>query len=154
MPAGVGPASLPQFNGPAVAARGRALFFDAARENCGACHAVGGRGMAIGPDLTALPVKSAGDVLIAAQATRAQHVITAKLNDGEQFPAIRSEQAGDIVRLYDVTSTPPVLRTLQRSEIASLTEYPGWRHNDFLKSYTRAELNEIIAYVRWAATGR
>jgi mono/diheme cytochrome c family protein len=113
MPAGVGPASLPQFNGPAVAARGRALFFDAARENCGACHAVGGRGMAIGPDLTALPVKSAGDVLIAAQATRAQHVITAKLNDSEQFPAIRSEQAGDIVRLYDVTSTPPVLRTLR-----------------------------------------
>ena len=55
MPPGIGPASLASFNGPPQAARGHALFFDPARENCGACHSIAGRGIAIGPDLKSLP---------------------------------------------------------------------------------------------------
>ncbi len=154
MPPGVGPATTASFNGPAQAGRGHALFFDAARDNCGACHSVGGRGIAIGPDLTALPVKPADDVMTAIRAERSQHVVVARLKDGEQFPALRAEQSGEQVRLYDLTSTPPVLRTLDRGELLSLTEYPAWRHSDFAKSYTPAELNDIIVYLRWAATGK
>jgi mono/diheme cytochrome c family protein len=154
MPPGVGPASFSTFNGPPQVARGHGLFFDAARETCGVCHSVGGRGMAIGPDLTALPVKRAAEILNAIRAERSQHVRRAKLKDGEEFPALRAEQTASQVRLYDLSSTPPVLRTFDRAEIVSLTEYPGWRHADFTRSYSSTELTDVIAYLGWAATGK
>jgi mono/diheme cytochrome c family protein len=153
MPPGVGPASTQQFRGPAPAARGYALFFDAIRDNCGVCHAVGGKGTAVSPDLTALPVKTPAEVTSAIHASRSRHVLIAKLKDGEEFPAVLADQSGAQVRLYDLTATPPVLRALARSEVASLSENTGWRHSDFVKSYAPTELDDIVIYLRWAATG-
>lgn len=147
MPPGVGPASLPVFSGPPQAARGRTLFSDPARENCAVCHAVAGRGIAIGPDLTA-----ASALLNRVHSTESRHVLTASLQSGEQFPALLVSQAGDEVRLYDLTSTPPVLRTFARSQIVSLKQGSAWRHDDVSKKYSAAELEDIVAYLRWAAT--
>ena len=154
MPPGVGPAALPGFNGPPQAGRGHALFFDPVRANCGVCHAVGGRGIAIGPDLTSLPAKSQAELTGAIHATRSRHVLTAKLQSGEQFPALLAAQNGDEVRLYDLTAQPPVLRTFARSQVVSLVENPAWRHSDVVKDYSSAELEDIVAYLRWAATGQ
>jgi mono/diheme cytochrome c family protein len=154
MPPGVGPAALPGFNGPPQAGRGRALFFDPARANCGVCHAVGGRGVAIGPDLTSLPAKSQAELTSAIHATASRHVLTAKLQSGEQFPALLAAETGDEVRLYDLTAPPPVLRTFTRAQVVSLVEDAAWRHSDVVKDYSTAELEDIAAYVRWAATGR
>ena len=151
MPPGVGPASLPGFSGPPQAARGRSLFSDPARENCAICHAVGGRGIAIGPDLTA--VKDAAEMTARIHATESRQVLAAKLQSGEQFPALLVSQTGDQVRLYDLTSTPPVLRTLAKSQVVALSQTPAWRHADFSKDYSGAELEDIAAYLRWAATG-
>jgi mono/diheme cytochrome c family protein len=154
MPPGVGPATLPSFNGPPEAGRGYALFFDATRDHCGVCHALGGRGIAIGPDLSALGAKSPADIKSPIHATRSRHTLTAKLKDGEEFPAVLAEQNGSQVRLYDLTLTPPVLRTYLRSEVESLTENTSWRHNDFVKSYNGRELDDIVIYLRWAAAGK
>ncbi len=150
MPPGVGPASLPSFNGPPRAGRGRALFFDAARENCGVCHAVGERGIAIAPDLTAPPARSEAELTERIHAAQSRHVLTAKLQSGESFPALLASETGDAVRLYDLTKTPPVLRTLARREIVSLAQNPAWRHDDFVKDYSPPELEDVIAYLRWA----
>jgi len=148
MPPGVGPASQPVFNGPPQAARGRALFSDPVRENCAVCHAVAGRGIAIGPDLTA------GSALLnRIHSTESRHVLTASLQSGERFPALLVSQTGDEVRLYDLTSIPPVLRTFARSQVVSLVQNPAWRHEDVSKNYSGAELEDIVAYLRWAATG-
>src|SRR2546428_6706377 len=129
MPPGIGPAAIPSFNGPPEAARGHALFFDPARNNCGVCHAVGRRGIAIGPDLTTmraiaigpapttLPVKDAAELTSQIHATR---VLTAKLASGEEFPALLAEQDANQVRLYDLTVTPPVLRTFSRRDVVAL----------------------------------
>jgi mono/diheme cytochrome c family protein len=154
MPPGVGPASMASFNGPPQAARGHALFFDPARNNCSACHAVGGRGIAIGPDLTALPVKNPAEVSGMIHAVRSRHVLTAKLASGEEFPALLAEQSGNQVRLYDLTLPPPVLRTLARRDVVSLVENPAWHHLDFVKDYSAAELEDTAVYLRWAATGQ
>lgn len=151
MPPGVGPASLPSFSGPPQAARGRSLFSDPARENCAICHAVGGRGITIGPDLTA--VKNAADVMGRIHATESRHILTATLQSGDQFPALVVSQTGDQVRLYDLTSTPPVLRTFAKSQVVSLLQTTAWRHADFSKDYSGPELEDIVAYLRWAATG-
>lgn len=150
MPPGAGPAAIPSFRGPAAAARGHELFFDATRANCGVCHAVGGRGMAIGPDLAAKPEMALGDP----DAAHSKHVLTAKLQNGEEFPALRGEQNENQVTLYDLTLAPPVLRTFLRSEVASLAPNPSWRHSDFTKDYTRTDLEAIAVYLRWVATGR
>jgi len=154
MPPGAGPAALPGFNGPPQAGRGRALFFDPARANCGVCHAVGGRGIAIGPELTSLPMKSQAELASAMNATASRHVLTAKLQTGEQFPALLAAQNGDEVRLYDLTAPPPVLRTFARSQIVSLVESPAWRHADVVKDYSAQELEDVAAYLHWAATGQ
>ena len=151
MPAGIGPATTPGFKGPAAAARGYELFSDPARTNCGVCHAVGGRGIAIGPDLTA---GKSSEMLSEIGATRSQHVVTAKLKSGEGFPALLVEQNAQEIRLYDLTLTPPVMRTLLRAEVVSLDPQASWRHSDFVKDYSGAELEEIAVYLRWASSGK
>jgi len=154
MPPGIGPAAIPSFNGPPQAARGHALFFDPTRNNCAVCHAVGGRGIAVGPELTALPAKTTGELSSQIHATHSRHVLTAKLATGEEFPALLAEQNANQVRLYDLTLTPPVLRTLARRDVASLGQNTGWRHEDFVRDYSAAELEDIVVYLRWAATGQ
>ena len=150
MPPGAGPAAIPSFTGPPAAARGRGLFFDPTRQNCGICHAVGGRGIAVGPDLTAHP---GGQVLREIQATHSRHVLKAKLKNGDEFAALLVGQTAERVQLYDLTSAPPVLRTFARSDVAATGQNAGWRHADFVREYSPAELEEIVEYLRWAATG-
>jgi mono/diheme cytochrome c family protein len=154
MPPGIGPAAIPSFNGPPQAGQGHALFFDPPRNHCGVCHAVGGRGIAIGPDLTTFPVKAAAELTSQIRATRSRHVLTAKLASGEEFPALLAEQNANQVRLYDLTITPPVLRTFARRAVVSLAQNVAWRHEDFVNDYSAAELEDIVVYLRWAATGR
>jgi mono/diheme cytochrome c family protein len=154
MPPGIGPAAIPSFNGPPQAARGHALFFDPPRNNCAVCHAVGGRGIAIGPDLTALPAKTPAELTVQIHATHSRHVLTAKLATGEEFPALLAEQNANQVRLYDLTLTPPVMRTFARRDVLSLAQNANWRHEDFAKDYSAAELEDVVVYLRWAATGR
>jgi mono/diheme cytochrome c family protein len=148
MPPGTGPAAMPAFKGPAAAARGHELFFDATRANCATCHAVGGRGISIGPDLTSQPA------LADIEAVRSRLVLTAKLKNGEEFPALAGERRVDQVTLYDLTIAPPVLRTLDRSEVLSLAPSTTWRHDDFVKDYSRSDLESILVYLRWAAAGK
>ncbi len=149
MPPGVGPAATVGFNGPPQAGRGHVLFFDLTRQNCGICHSVGGRGVAIGPDLVG---KSAEGILNDIHATRSRHVLTAKLTNGEEFPALLAEQNGNAIRLYDLTIAPPVLRSFDRAEVASLVQNPSWRHEGFVKDYSSAELEDVVEYLRWAIT--
>jgi hypothetical protein len=81
-------------------------------------------------------------------------VVTAKLKNGEEFPALLVEQNVQEIRLYDLTLSPPVMRTLLRAEIISLGPNSSWRHSNFVKDYSRAELEEIVVYLRWAASGK
>jgi mono/diheme cytochrome c family protein len=154
MPPGVGPATLESFNGPPQAERGYAAFFDPTRDNCGNCHAMGGRGSAIGPDLAKIAEKNARDVVAAVGSSKSQHVLTATLADGETFPALQFAQNGSQIQLYDLTVIPPVLRTFARAQVTSLRANPAWAHRDVAKIYTAAELGDIAVYLRWAATGK
>lgn len=154
MPPGVGPATIAAFRGPEQAGRGHRLFFEPEREGaCGACHALGGRGIAVGPDLSNLGSKSARDMASAIRSNHSRHVLTATLNHGEVFPALRAEQAEKWIKLYDLSVTPPVLRTLERPEIVSLHENTDWSHAGVVKDYRPEQLADIIAYIRWASSG-
>src|SRR6266436_4811091 len=93
------PATAPAaevFNGPAEAARGRDLFFAANR--CGSCHALGGRGTAVGPDVSKVPPEQ---FAAAMRGTASRRVRTMKLKDGESFPAIVGAEDGGLVQVFD-----------------------------------------------------
>jgi mono/diheme cytochrome c family protein len=154
MPSGEGPATAQRFNGPPEAGRGFALFFDPARDHCGVCHSTSGRGIAIAPDPAEAVSKSPTDAIAVIRSTSARKVVRVKTKDGESFVALRASESKDTVKVYDLTSAPPVLRTLERSEIESIAADPSWRHNDFVQPYSAAELSDIVAYLRWAATGK
>lgn len=155
MPPGTGPAAIAAFQGPGQASRGHALFFDATRETrCGTCHALGGRGIAIGPDLSQSGGSSPKQLAASIRGARSRHTLKARLRNGEELPVVRAGQDGDLVKLYDLTTPPPVLRTLERAEIDSLTEFAGWSHSEVAKGYQDAELADIVSYLYWAVQGQ
>jgi len=51
------------------------------------------------------------------------------------------------VKFYDLTSSPPVLRTLQPDAVA-ITEGSSWMHASVLGTYTDMELAAVLAFLR------
>ena len=129
---------------------GEALF----GERCTQCHALKGRGTAVGPDLSVmgrLPVRA---IATAIRSTATQYVQTVKLKSGESFPGM--PLAGDESRpqFYDVSKMPPELRQIERSDIKSNTaSQDAWKHPPAIANYTGEEIADIVAYIRYAVTG-
>ncbi len=66
---------------------------------------------------------------------------------GESFPALVLSQGSRQVKLYDLTSPPPVLRTLAPGSV-SLKDGSAWRHASALAGYSDAELDSILVFLR------
>lgn len=148
MPAGVGPAEFAEFTLPEHVQRGHDLFFDATRgTRCATCHTAGERGIAVASDLTRLA--NPGEAIARLRTLEPKNVVTAKLRSGEIFPAVVSEQDDRYVRLYDLTVPPPVLRTVERSEVVSVDRSKDWRHDAVIPHYSDEELKALIAYMEW-----
>ncbi len=130
------------FSGSPAAARGRDLFFGA--NACGSCHALGGRGAAVGPDVSKVPAEQ---LVPAIHVTQSHRVRTVKLKDGESFPAIVGAEDGGFVQVFDLTATPPVRRTLEKGEIEA-TEPASWSHQSVAASCTPEQLADVVAYIK------
>ena len=150
MPSGVGPATFRKLQVPLQVRAGYELFFDAIRiRRCGTCHSLAGQGISIGPDLTKLASKENGELLSLIRGNHSKHVLTATLKNGGVFPVLRVEQTEAQVRVYDLSSPLPVLRTLGRSEIQSLVQANDWPHRSVVTSYNHQELKAILLYLNW-----
>ncbi len=64
------------------------------------------------------------------------------------FPAIVVEQTPDRVRIYDLSSPLPVLRTFRPADIR-LTVGAAWSHHSAMGDYTEAELDSVQEYLAW-----
>jgi mono/diheme cytochrome c family protein len=98
----------------AVDRPGKAVFL----EHCGSCHTGQGAGAAVAGDIsgrTELPAST-------------KRVRTVKLKDGETFPSLVAGEEAGVVRVYDLTEPPPVKRSLERGEIASIEQGAAWSH--------------------------
>lgn len=146
---GVKVSSLPAVKpaAPAVEAHpGRSLFFDATKgTRCGSCHVLDNQGVAVGPALARAAAASA-DILNAIQKGRANRVRMAAIRGEAPFPAIVVEQSSDTVRLYDLNSMTPVLRTLRARDV-TIRPASDWLHGSLVKGYTAAELTMIASYL-------
>lgn len=132
--------------------RGQSLFYEASK-GCGTCHAIKGRGTAVGPDLRGMGRLSPQAIATAVRSTVTAYVQTAKLKSGESFPAMPVAQDDKVVQVYDLSKSPPELRKIERPEITLANHDGSWKHMARKDTYTNEQLADIIAYVRYAASG-
>jgi mono/diheme cytochrome c family protein len=127
----------------AEAERGRALFFDAVRGfgRCSTCHEVNGMGIAVTTPIEKIPADAA-----ALRALATPDVRTAAVS-GEAMPALIVSQGKTRALFYDLTSAPPVLRTVDPDAL-KVSEGSAWRHAAVIGAYNDAELASILAFLR------
>jgi mono/diheme cytochrome c family protein len=124
------------------AVAGRELFFDSSRlPGCAACHAIDNMGGEV-----AAPLRSISSVE-ALRAVRATQVRTARVPGEAEFPAVIAQVTSESMRLYDLSSPLPVLRTFPKSEV-TLREGSRWTHSSAVARYAENELEFILAYIR------
>lgn len=138
------------------AAKGKALFFDLTNETrCGICHKVGPDGSAtIGPNLAQSAVgKSKRQLLTAIRKPGAAvafgySTTEVRLSSGEVVSGILADRGEHIVRLYDMETLPPVLRSFYGDEVRRVrgrkrSQMPA---GDSL-GYSAEQLNAIVTYL-------
>jgi mono/diheme cytochrome c family protein len=125
------------------AEQGRALFFDAIRGfgRCSTCHEVNGVGISVTTPITRIPADAA-----ALRALATPDIQTATV-DNEAMPALIVSQGQTRALFYDLTSAPPVLRTVDPSTL-KVAEGSAWRHASVIGAYNDAELTSILGYLR------
>jgi mono/diheme cytochrome c family protein len=132
--------------------RGQALFFEPAN-GCASCHALKGRGTALGPDLTGIGRLAPAAIAMAARSTVTQYVQNVKLKSKETFPAMAGPKDEKSVQLYDLSKTPPEPRKLDKADIDSMTNNDRWRHPPAAAKISNEQLADIVAYIRYVANG-
>jgi len=127
---------------PPEAARGRDLFFDPLRgfARCSTCHQVDGSGIAIAP-ITKVPASAAALHQLATTQIRTAETA------GDRFPALIVSQGGRRTALYDLTTLPPVLRTIDSAGVR-ISRETTWRHASALAGYSDNELTSILEFLK------
>jgi len=139
---------------PAQAARGQAFFLDESNaKHCGSCHSLAKQGTAVGPDISKLARLGPRAILMAIRATRTEYVQRVALKNGSEFPGMPAGKDQTTVSYYDVSVTPPALKKLNSSDIASVGDNSVWKHPPESAGYTPQQLADVIAFIKWAAYG-
>jgi mono/diheme cytochrome c family protein len=136
---------LAQAATPTQIERGEALFFDTDHA-CGGCHALKGKGTAVGPDLKDVARLSPKGIGMAVRSTVTQYVQVVKLKDGRSFPTMppKGEQ------VYDLSKMPPEAIKAGPEDIASTQANNGWKHPPSGQKLTEQQLADLVAYIRYA----
>jgi mono/diheme cytochrome c family protein len=127
--------------------RGEALFSDATR-GCSSCHALKGKGTAVGPDLKDIARLSPRGISMAIRSTVTQYVQVVKLKSGESFPGMPPTDQS--TQVYDLSKMPPQPHQAAKADVASMSPNNNWKHPPSARKYTPEELADLIAYVRFA----
>jgi mono/diheme cytochrome c family protein len=127
---------------------GKDLFFDAVRMGgCGRCHELERRGSAVATNLATAPPPA--DL----RAIEIRKVMTAQPTGESAFPAWVVDQGAKRVRLYDLSSRLPVLRTFAPDQV-KLTPGTTWTHASAITDYADSELQEIGKYLQSVSTAK
>jgi putative heme-binding domain-containing protein len=137
---------------PSQTERGQAVFMDA-QKGCVSCHVLKGQGTAVGPDLTGMGRLAPAAIAMGVRSTATQYVQNVKLKSGQSFPAMTGKKDEMGQSLYDLSKMPPELKVVPQSDIASMTGNDKWKHPPAIGKLTDQEIADVIAYVRYAATG-
>lgn len=134
---------------PAQAERGQTLFYGEAK--CGSCHALKGKGTAVGPNLVNIARIPPRAVAMAVRATRTQYVQAVKEKGKEgEFPGMKASEDSTTVQFYNMAVDPPALVKLEKTAFTT-TDNQTWKHPPASAKLTNEQMADIIAYIRWAA---
>lgn len=127
------------------AKRGQELFSDALRgfQRCSTCHEVNAIGMPVATPIASVPAN--------AQALRglATPSVRTAVFENQTMPALLVSNGSRGVLFYDLTTAPPVLHTAQPGTV-TWRDGSDWKHSSVGGSYSDAELNLILVYLRSA----
>ena len=137
---------------PSQTERGEALFLDV-QQGCAGCHALKGKGTAVGPDLTGIGRLGPQAIAMAARSTVTQYVQVVELKSGGKFPDMVVSKDDKSVVLFDLSKLPPEKKELAPGDIARITANDVWKHPPAANKIDAAQLADIVAYIKYAATG-
>ena len=107
---------------------------------CSKCHELEKRGSPVASTIRKIPAD-----LRAIDAD----TVTVSAAGESSFPAIVFEQTEKRVRVFDLSSQLPVMRTFAPASV-KLTPGSTWKHRDAITAYSDAELRDIAAYLQSA----
>jgi cytochrome c553 len=122
---------------------GKDLFFDAYDKGirrCSSCHESEGQGIAVAA-ISSLP--ESVEALKTLETTNVRELLLR----GQRLPVISSGARDDKELVYDLTTVPPVLLTLDRTRLNPSAPPANWQHADFMQAYTDTELLLVLAYL-------
>ena len=135
---------------------GSDLFFDETRTgSCSSCHSYGGGGGPVGPDLAMIADKTPQEIyqrLAHPSAGNEDYpAVTVTLKNGATYTGIQRDDRRDTIRIYDLSSVPPVLRTVQKSDIAKTEplKAAGYKHD--LAGLDDQQLLDLISFIKSGA---
>lgn len=132
------------------AAHGEDLFFNRLELSCQRCHAIGGRGGAIGPDLSKIAEKRDRRYLLEALATPNKHIaegfetLVIETVDGRVLSGILKEETDDRVRLQ--TPEGNMLEVL-KSQIEVRERGLSAMPDDVSKKMSLAEMRDLLEFL-------
>jgi|SRR5579871_337819 len=132
--------------------RGEALFTESGR-GCLTCHALKGRGTAVGPDLSTIARLAPRAIAMGIRSSATQYVQAVKLKSGETFPGMPGASDEGSLQFFDLSKTPPELRRVDRSDVKAVLTQDAWKHPPAAGNYTTDQIADIVAYLRYAVTG-
>jgi putative heme-binding domain-containing protein len=131
-------------------AAGRAVF----QERCAVCHVFQGQGAAIGPDLTAQVQRTVTDLvrdILDPGARLSVEPVVVVTQAGERVEGVKKQETRELLRVYDASGRPPVLRTFYKDQIQSVSA--GSRSPmppDFGRQLTRRQLADLVSFLKGA----
>jgi putative heme-binding domain-containing protein len=133
-------------------AHGDELFNDA-QKGCAGCHSLRGKGTAVGPDLKGIGRLSPVAINMAVKSTNTQYVKNVTLKTKETFPGMPVKEDEKTVQVFDMSKTPPEAKTVERETIQSMNSNDLWKHPPAVNKLSAQDMADVIAYIKYAATG-
>jgi len=130
---------------------GESLFFNA-EKGCGSCHALKGKGTAVGPDLSGIGRLSPAAIAMAARSTVTQYVDVIKVKGGDSFPGFTAAKTADKLTIFDLSKTPPEKKEFAPADVTR-SGNDKWKHPPAAVKIESQDFADIIAYIRFASSG-
>jgi mono/diheme cytochrome c family protein len=130
--------------------RGRKIFFQpAGGEACATCHALEGKGTAIGPDLKAISRVSPKAIVTAIKATRTAYVVEVQLKNKTSFPGMKVSDT----EYWDLKPMPPQKRTVNPVQVDRVVDNGDWKHPPEHFEMSAQNLADVVAFIKFASYG-
>ena len=134
--------------GPVAGAAGEPIF----RERCSPCHQYQGKGGEVGPDLTAQANRRPDEILhdiLNPNARLSVQPVDVLTKAGERVQGIKKQETPELIRIYDTAGMPPVLRTIYKDQVQSITPVAtSPMPADFGRTLTEQQLRNLVTFLR------